>query len=162
MDLLLSNIAKEIQKTISAKGEPLVEKVVKAISEFVERNEFITSNGMISEIEVLGMLHGFLSMANEDLNISREPKLAFNYKDLRPDFVIDYEQEKIVIEVKRRFEKHRLKEATEQLLDYLEATDTVNGILYFVKTVEGKPVVSVDKQTVKRNEKDYNIYIITT
>lgn len=153
---------KEIQKTILAKGEPLVEKVVKVISEFVERNEFITSNGMITEIEILGMLHGFLSMANEDLIISREPKVTFNNKHLRPDFLIDDEQEKIVIEVKRRFEKHRLNEATEQLLDYLEATEIGNGILYFVKTVEGKPIVSIDRQVLNRNQKDYNVYIITT
>lgn len=153
---------KEIKKTILAKDEPLAEKVVKVISEFVERNEFITSSGIITEIEVWGMLHGFLSMANEDLIISRDTKLFFNNQHLRPDFIIEDEEEKVIIEVKRRFEKHRLNEAIEQLINYLEATEIESGILYFIKTVDGKPVVSIDRKIINRNEKKYNVFIITT
>lgn len=159
--LLQQDKLKEIQQTILAKGETLAEKVVKVVSEFVERNEFVISQSVL-EIEILGMLHGFLSMANEDLQIAREPKLEINNKHLRPDFVIEYSDEKIVLEVKRRFEQQKLKEATEQLIDYLEATGTTDGIIYFVKTVEGKPVVSIDRQEHLRDGKKYIAFIITT
>lgn len=153
---------KELKETILAKGDTLAEKVVKVLQEFIERNEFINTQPVILEVEILGMIHGFLSMANQDLKIEREPKIGINNKHLRPDFVIDYEEEKIVLEIKKRFEKHKLKDATEQLLDYLEATKTTDGIIYFVKTVEGKPVVTVDKQEVTRDGVVYNLFIITT
>lgn len=152
---------KEIQQTILAKGETLAEKVVKVVTEFVERNESITSQ-QILEIEVLGMLHGFLSMANEDLQIAREPKLVMSNKYLRPDFVIEYANEKIVLEVKRRFERQKLKETTEQLIDYLEAANTTEGIIYFVKTVDGKPVVSIDRHEHLRDGNTYVVFTITT
>lgn len=153
---------KELKETILAKGDTLAEKVVEVLQEFVERNEFINSRSEILEVEVLGMIHGFLSMANEDLKIEREPKIGINNKQLRPDFVIDYAKEKIVLEVKRRFQRHKLKDSTEQLIDYLEATKTTDGIIYFVETVGGKPIASVDKQEVKRGKINYNVYIITT
>lgn len=153
---------KEIQQVILAKGETLAEKIVKVVTEFVERNEFITAQPVLLEIEILGMLHGFLSMANEDLQIEREPKLEVNNKKLSPDFVIEYADEKIVLEVKRRFERQKLKEVTEQLIDCLETTKTTDGIIYFVKTVEGKPIVSVDRQEHLRNGKEYTVFIITT
>lgn len=159
--LLQQDKLKEIQQAILAKGETLAEKVVKVVTEFVERNENITIQPVL-EIEILGMLHGFLSMANEDLQIAREPKLEINNKHLRPDFVIEYSDEKIVLEVRRRFERQKLKEATDQLIDYLQATETTDGIIYFIKTVEGKPVVSVDRQEHIRDEKKYIVFIITT
>jgi hypothetical protein len=153
---------KELQATILVKGESLAEKLVKAIKEFVERNEFITAEAGLLEIEILGMLHGFLSLANKDFQIEREPKLSINNKHLRPDFVVEYAQEKIVIEVKRYFDKRKLKDATEQLLDYLEATKTKEGILYFVKTVDGKPVVNIERQEIIREDKTYTLFIVTT
>ena len=152
---------KEIQQIILAKGETLAEKVVKVVTEFVERNEYITSQPVL-EIEVLGMLHGFLSMANEDFQIAREPKLEINNKHLRPDFVIEYSDEKIVLEVKRKFERQKLKESTDQLIEYLKATETTDGIIYFVKTVDGKPVVSIERQEFLKDGKQYNIFVITT
>lgn len=153
---------KELKQTILAKGETIAEKAVKVVTEFIGRNEFITAKSELLEIEILGMLHGFISMANEELIISREPIIIFNNKHLRPDFLIEYEGEKVIIEVKRRFEKQKLKETIEQLLDYLEATNIKDGIIYYVKTVEGKPIASIDKQIFTRNENTYNLYIITT
>lgn len=153
---------KELKQTILAKGETIAEKAVKVVTEFIGRNEFITAKSELLEIEILGMLHGFISMANEELIISREPKIIFNNKHLRPDFLIEYKGEKVIIEVKRRFEKQKLKETIEQLLDYLEATNIKDGIIYYVKTVEGKPIASIDKQIFTRNDNTYNLYIITT
>lgn len=153
---------KELQQRILAKGDTLAEKLVKAIKEFVERNEFITSQAGLLEIEILGMLHGFLSMANEDFRIEREPRLTTNNKHLRPDFVVEYGKEKIVLEVKPIYEKSRLKDAIEQLVDYLEATKTNEGILYFIKTVEGKPVVSIEQKEIIRDDKKYVLFIVTT
>lgn len=148
---------KELKEIISSEKETFVEKLINVIREFIERNENIAD---LLEIEILGMLHGFLSMANENIEIFREPKLKDT--NLRPDFIVSNKEEKIVLEVKRRFEKNRLNDSIEQVIRYLELTDVVNGIIFFVKTVEGKPIVNVEVREIKRNSKRYNIYLITT
>lgn len=150
---------KKLKEKISLREESLAEKIVNIIKEFIERNEYIVKSNLL-EVEILGMLHGFLSMADEDLEILREPKI--NDRNIRPDFLISYADDKIILEVKRMFERNRLNDSIEQVIMYLEATGLSDGIVYYVQTVGGKPIANLETRKIERNNKKYNIYLITT
>lgn len=152
----------QLNKLLKEDDKNLAEKIVKILFEFTDGAIINAAHSAMFEVEILGMLHGFLSKSNEDLQVIREPRLQLNNQSIRPDFIVEYENEKVVLEIKRHFSRQRLQPAIHQVLSYLQAADIPNGILYFVKTVEGKPVPKVDKQELTSDGKIFTIYIVTT
>ncbi|RQO30397.1 hypothetical protein DBR32_12570 [Taibaiella sp. KBW10] len=151
----------QLKRTVLKINITLAEKISRLLNQFIERNEFLTKESL-TEIEILGMIHGFLSMTNDEFDIVREPKIKINNGILRPDFIIEYDNEKVILEIKKRFDKQRLESDKEQVLLYLESTEITQGILYFIKTVEGKPFASISTETYKRNNIEYKLFIIKT
>lgn len=152
----------ELNELLEQDDKSLAEKIVKLLFEFTESSIINAVHTAMFEVEILGMLHGFLSKSNEDLEVIREPRLLSNNQVMRPDFIVEYGNEKVVLEIKRQFSRQRLQPAIHQVLSYLQAADVANGILYFVKTVDGKLVPKVDKQELNSDGKTFTVYIVTT
>ena len=151
----------ELNELLKQDDKNLAEKIVKLLFEFTESSIINSAHSTMFEVEILGMLNGFLSKSNEDLVVIREPKLELN-QFMRPDFIIEYENENVILEIKKHFSRQLLKSAIRQIISYLKAADITNGILYFVKTVYGNPVPKVDKNEINSDGKTFTVYIVTT
>lgn len=153
---------KKLNEILQEDDKNLADKIIKLLFEFTDNSIINAAHSTMLDVEILGMLHGFLSKSNEDLEVIREPKLEFNSQTMRPDFIVEYESEKVVLEIKRQFSRQQLQPAIHQVLSYLQAAAISNGILYFAKTVDRKPVPKVDKHELTSDGKKYTVYIVTT
>jgi len=112
------------------------------------------------EVEIIGEINAFLERANKDFQIYREPNYSIGNIHIRPDFVIEYENEKIVIEVKKKAIKGRLKVDIDQITSYLSVTGIKNGILYFADSKIKDNQLLIDVNDVYVNENVYKVYTI--
>lgn len=156
-----------IQRIVEIITEPLPEKVLKLLKDFSERNEPVLQDPMLLEIELLGMLHGFLSQASEDLIIDREPKIEVDNELLRPDFILQYMSEYVILEVKRSVQvtpirTSRMKGYIDQMIRFLISSNVSSGIIFFLKTVDGAFAVNHEKHEFTVDGQNFNIYIVTT
>jgi hypothetical protein len=126
----------QIQKTLAGyRALPLLEEVIELLKLFSEELSSSTQNTKeLTEVEVIGRLHGFLELLTPDISIIREP-LVSNDRHLRPDLLLKKNEEAVIVEVKRPgFNKRTFDLGCAQLLAYLDASKLGNGILYVPPT----------------------------
>ncbi|MCG9874339.1 MAG: hypothetical protein MH321_06085 [Leptospiraceae bacterium] len=120
------------------------EKILLNFSNFIEENrEFAT------EHELLGSLEAYINKADPSINLIREPLYTYNEKIFRPDFTMEYHEEKVLLEVKKEYRGTREELIQSQLQDYILASGIKFGIGYFYtsnknKTYESKSTSIMD------------------
>ena len=91
----------------------------------------VTSSGKPTESQVIGALHGFLSSAAPELDVRTEARLdAENH--FRADLLVARGEERLVIELKRRFVRQSYVNAIAQVEQYLVIGGIKSGILLFL------------------------------
>ena len=91
----------------------------------------VTSSGKPTESQVIGALHGFLSSAAPELDVQTEARLDAE-KHFRADLLVVRGEERLVIELKRRFARQSYANAIAQVEQYLLIGDIKSGILLFL------------------------------
>jgi len=93
-----------------------------------------TPTGKQSESQLVGALHGFLSSAAPELTVQTEAVLDAA-KHYRADLLLSRDDEKVIIEIKRRMMKQGISNAMVQVESYLAISETQNGIVIFLPEV---------------------------
>ena len=103
----------------------------------------------LTETQVLGRLHGFISELNKDFTIEREARTPEG-SHYRTDLVVESQEERVLVEVKRHdLNRRGFAAAKHQLSRYLEIAD-VNAAILFVPTTTGEVrVLTTEWQTGK-------------
>jgi hypothetical protein len=142
---------------ISAKEQSLIDIVLKSLGLFSKE---IENEYELKEIEIIGKLNAFLEKLHTELVIYREPNYKIGNIQIRPDLVIEYEHDKVVLEVKRNPQKGKLKADIDQITSYLSLTGLKNGVLYFWNIKMQENTVRVDYHHIVVNELSYNVYVV--
>lgn len=142
-----------------------IDKLVDVIKEFSKHNSryFFNNSKTINESEIIGYLHAYIEFVN-DIHTEREPKIRTGNFDLRPDFLIGIGDNSIILEVKRTtvLGKSISNNAYNQVLMYMQATNTYKGVLYYANFLEANPEPKVTTITNVINDKQYEITTIIT
>tara|TARA_R110002050_G_scaffold109799_5_gene221571 strand:+ start:20024 stop:20968 length:945 start_codon:yes stop_codon:yes gene_type:complete len=149
---------KETQDIVQNKSDAFSDRILKLLGKF--STELNQEKEDLKEVEINGKLNAFLSKASDDLTIFREPQFSIGTLNIRPDFVLEYQSEKLIIEVKRRPHKGRIKADIDQLASYLAVSGIKNGILYFASSKVENNKLTVDMHNVTVNDTHLNIMII--
>lgn len=91
----------------------------------------VTSSGKPTESQVIGALHGFLSSAAPELDVQTEARLDAE-KHFRADLLVVRGEERLLIELKRRFVCQSYVNAIAQVEQYLLIGGIKSGILLFL------------------------------
>lgn len=153
---------KELKKIIASKTVSLPEKLFSLIGQFSRNNEFLEHEGGTNEVQLMGMLHGFFTSATPDLIVRSEPAIKFHGIMLRPDFIFELGDEKVLMEVKKYLRKGALQTNINQVAAYLEATEIKVAILYFISRSSEDNQVKIDEHDLAIGDNHYKIYIVTT
>lgn len=88
-------------------------------------------SGNVSEVALLGSLHGAISANMPDVNVMAEPKLSTK-SSYRADLVLEKGDENVIVELKR-FRRHQgIVAGRDQVERYLEVSGIKNGLLVFM------------------------------
>ncbi|TGE17402.1 competence protein CoiA family protein [Hymenobacter elongatus] len=145
-------------KITSNKQEPLVEKIVNILKIF--SSETICNND-IKEEELMGKLYAFLEKLDNDFKVHIEPKISINETIyVRPDFIIESKEEKVVIEVKIKSRQRDYKAGISQVSRYLQIAKIESGILFLAGADADKRKISSSQHIIIENDKTYTVYIV--
>ncbi|MHC1782479.1 MAG: hypothetical protein AB9891_06915 [Anaerolineaceae bacterium] len=109
-----------------------ISSVTQAIQEFGLHYEQPTTEYMRgSEVQIIGALHGFLSSTIPNIMINTEYQLQGG-RPFRADLLIEHENEKIIIEVKRRYLRKIQESAIAQVEHYMLIGNIKHAILLFL------------------------------
>lgn len=108
------------------------------------------------ENEISGMLNGYLS-AFKVLQVYEQPKLA---KGVNPDFIIEGQRGKIIIEIKRFLTIINIEPAINQLVTYLKHADLKVGILLAISSKPECEKPEFEDREVKIDDRSFKIRII--
>lgn len=153
----LKDQSKGIQLTSDAhvtKG--LVDEVFDLLGKFNEVG--YDMNVLATESEIIGVLTALFESFSNDVKIVREPLLNKANKNLRPDFLLQRDDESVVLEVKRTYNEKSANYAKRQMLEYLNEIGIANGIIFFPGENKFKYDREISKSDRHTNEK--NIYIV--
>ena len=140
-----------------------LDKLVDIIIEFSKKtsSEIFSSESRLQEIEIMGLFHAFIEAVGVSrMHIEREPRFKVGNKSLRPDFIIEVDGERIIVEFTRR--KGYAQEATSQILRYMEFADVSSGIVYHANFNEPHPHPIISGTTRVMNGKTYAIKTVIT
>lgn len=157
----------EIKVMLSNKKESLAQKIFHLIRQFAENGDSVPyETGItlktLNSSQLMGMLHGFFAAAAPELTIHVEPMIRFKGTVLRPDFIFELDNEKVLMEVKGQHRKGALQTHINQVVNYLEASDISTGILYFASFSDPNTTIKVETQNISTGEKHFTLNIITT
>lgn len=158
-------VAERIRQIATSKDKKPTDKLVEMIVEFSRQNsEQIFSNTQnISEVEIMGRFHAYIESVGKAIDIQREPKLDVGGRSLRPDFLIQIDYQSVILEFKRmRALRSHVQNTINQVLIYMQATNTFNGVIYYANFNEPKPEPKVAKTEIVLNERNYEITSVTT
>lgn len=88
-----------------------------------------TASSKMTELQIIGALHGFLSSAAPDLSVSTEPQINSKGALLMPDLLVSKDSEVVIVELKRRATMASYVTGLAQMQIYLSAADAKSGIL---------------------------------
>lgn len=123
-------LAANLAATINA---DLLVRVTELISQFCAMHmpSVTTSFSRVSESQVVGALHGFLSSAAPELSVQTEARLDAD-KPFRADLLIERGDERVIIELKRRLMRNNYQNVIAQIEHYLLISGIKNGILLYL------------------------------
>lgn len=122
-------LAASLAQTINA---DILVRVTELLTQFCAIHlPSVTSSGKPTESQVIGALHGFLSSAAPELDVHTEARLDAE-KHFRADLLVVRGEERLVIELKRRFVRQSYVNAIAQVEQYLLIGGIKSGILLFL------------------------------
>jgi hypothetical protein len=148
--------SKELNKVKSAKIS-LLDRVFKLLKLFIEDQPEIKD---VSEFEMVGKLNAFLQKADPNLNVERDVSYRIGESHVRLDFVIEYDSETILLEIKNSAQFGKAKSDIDYLTSLLALTGLKNGILFYKSAIIENNKLQVHKHEVFVNEMDYNVYLV--
>ncbi len=117
--------------------------------------------GKHSEVELIGAIHAYFNQIDKTLNVIREPVIKSYGKTGRPDFLIEYEDQKVILEIKMILNKHGFYNGLNQISDYLKYAGLKEGIL-FTRLIMGKnDIVNTIDAELKKKMIDKKIVVIS-
>lgn len=158
-------IAERIKKIAVAKDKKPADKLVDMIIEFSKQNsqQIFENTQNIREIEIIGLFHAYIESAGKSITTQREPKFNVDSRDIRPDFLIEIDEEPIILEFKRmKAMGSHIQNTINQVLIYMQATNIFSGIIYYPNFNEPNPEPKVTTTEVMLNDKKYEITTVTT
>ncbi|OJU79041.1 MAG: hypothetical protein BGO09_10550 [Bacteroidetes bacterium 47-18] len=144
-------------KKILKEQESLVDRVLKLLALFVQEQGNIEK---LNEIDVVGRLHAFIEKVDDKFTVYREFPYKIGSSIVRIDLVVEYDNEKIILEIKRNPVSGKLTSDIDQVTSYLALTGLKNGILFFCNTKAENGRLTVHHNNVIVNEMDYNVYVV--
>jgi hypothetical protein len=154
-----------IKKIAVAKGKKPADKLVDMIVEFSRQNaQYIFEKGQeIKEIEIMGLFHAYLESVGESIHVQRDPRFNVGGRDIRPDFLIEIDDEPVILEFKRmRILGSHVQNTVNQVLIYMQATNTFSGIIYYSNFGKPNPEPDVKRNEIILNDRKYDITTIVT
>lgn len=145
------NANEHVTPDSSVKAEPLADIVIAALQRFVEG--YLPTGGGASEAQVIGALHGFIASALPTLGVQIEVPLAGD-RPFRADMLIVRNEERLLIELKRRLLGSNTRAGLEQVQHYLAMSGIKTGILFHIPheprrlVVERHAITSMDATIV--------------
>ena len=121
------------------------EYVVDLLLDFATNINTEDFSSTIEEYEMAGKLNAFLNYTDPEINVYREVAVGKQGK-YRPDFVLEANGKKIILELKRNLELKGEQVATEQLLAYLQAARVNAGILFVSGTKDKEYDVKIENK----------------
>ncbi len=120
----------ELARGLSNSAElPLVDRIVSALTLFAKEPQEENNEGQMREVELLGRLTGFMSIALPSVQFEREVAID-GQKGLRVDLVAREAGTNVVLELKRSSRASSIELGLDQVKRYLEATSLAHGILF--------------------------------
>lgn len=152
----------EMSKEILNSKNP-TELLINIIFEFSKLNseQLFKRHQEITEAEVLGLFHAFLESVSDEIKIQREPAFQLANTTLRPDFLIEINKDRFILEFKRMRNSDN-RAAIQQVLTYMQAAKTSNGIIYHPNFNEPRPDPKVTKAKSIIDKESYFITTVTT
>jgi hypothetical protein len=80
---------------------------------------------------------------------------------LRPEFIIEYGQEKIILEIKRYSSNVNKQGSIYQILTFLKYANISEGISFAINSLHNLNKFNVDEHIVKLDDKNYKIRVIS-
>lgn len=137
------------------------EKLLDIITEFSNQyGKRIFENKNTSEFEIIGLFHAYIESL-KSVKATREPK--FENTNARPDFLIEIDNSLMILEFKRyKASGSIIHNVENQILNYLEAANLSDGIVYFTNFKEEKPIPKIENRIIFANDDTYFITSIIT
>lgn len=111
-------------------GEDLHSRITALLMEFCASHlPASTTSSKVTELQIIGALHGFLSSAAPELTVSTEPQIGTSGVSLRPDLVVSSGTEMVIVELKRRATTTSYVTGIAQIQMYLSVAAANSGIL---------------------------------
>lgn len=155
-------VEEQLNEILADKSLDLSSKTLKLIEKFAEGNELLHHEMHLSEANLMGMIHGFFSKAGTELQITRSPLINSKEGKLRLDFLLEYQDEKVILEVKKYLREGSKKQGIEQVLHFLVNSGIRSGILYFTSTSVREPEMKTQKVIKNIEGIDYTVHIVRT
>jgi len=110
-------------------GEPLIDRITYLLQE--ADNQVFGQRSFPSEVELAAALRAFISTVLPKVKVSEQPLSRDDIGSLRPDFIFDDGQDRVVLEVKRyrKWTTESQLTAFNQIKRYLDVTNIPHGIL---------------------------------
>lgn len=157
---------KKIKGRLKKTGLSLREKVIMLIEQFDKDNKIgITSSGktsgeFISEIEIVGMLAAYFGeVSDNNLKVEIEKRLNIK-KSFRADIFVEYQGEKLIIEIKRFLHHLNADSFIEQVSYYLDEIESVEGIVYSPTSTKKYIELKRNDFEFHRNERTYLVTML--
>lgn len=150
---------------IAAEDKSPVDKLIDLIVEFSNQNyQSIFSNTKnIREVEIMGLFQAYIESAGKNIKVQREPKINDLLMGVRPDFIIEIDGQKIILEFNRSVKNSPdSRTAMNQILSYLAMTNINKGIIYYANFNEPNPLPNFYRIETTQNDKAIEITTITT
>ena len=114
---------------------PLKEKIRELFLAFSKDMKITKQDGSLQEIQIIGLLSGFIAAVDPMLKIQQEIEIGSGKQRLRIDMLFSFQDEQVIIEIKRGMPSPtNLAGAQDQLSLYLLKTGIHEGIIYFIPT----------------------------
>lgn len=156
-------IVTEIIESVNKK-ESLSEMLISLLVLFSRNNgkKFIDSPKEYRELELLGLINAYLDSIGIFTSVQREPKISIGSKIYRPDFIIEKENEILLLEIlKIRAWGSVVRNAENQILLYMQSMNIKNGILFIAMFNDISEEIHSRTEEYYFNDIKYTLTILT-
>jgi hypothetical protein len=159
MKVIDAGFKARISEILDNKDERLVKKLIKILIMFSSE---VIGNDNFNKAELMGKLYAFLENVDATFKVRIEPSLLINNSiSIKPDFIIEYEKDKVIIEVKVESEQHDYKIEVSQVIAYLQVAKMSEGILFLVNAKTNDAQMRSFQNTVIDDDKAYTVHIVS-
>ena len=158
------DIAPDIVKNIkNYENLNLFEKVIELLGkfDFKKIKSLNKEEGKHSKFELIGAIHAYFNQLDKNLNVIREPVIRSYGKTLRPDFLIEFEDQKVILETRTILNNLAFYNGLYQLSDYLKYAGLKEGILFTLLIMSKKDITNKIDVELKKKMIDKKIIVMS-